>query len=83
VLAVAVDALGRDRVHAVMMPSPYTRSISLDDAREMANILGVEYSEIEIEPMFAAFRASLAAEFKGLPPDAARRTSRREFAGRC
>jgi len=71
VLAVAVDALGRDRVHAVMMPSPYTRSISLDDAREMANILGVEYSEIEIEPMFAAFRASLAAEFKGLPPDAA------------
>jgi len=71
VLAVAVDALGRDRVHAVMMPSPYTRSISLDDAREMANILRVQYSEIEIEPMFAAFRASLAAEFKNLPPDAA------------
>ena len=71
VLAVAVDALGRDRVHAVMMPSPYTRSISLDDAREMANMLRVEYSEIGIEPMFAAFRAALAAEFKNLPPDAA------------
>jgi NAD+ synthetase len=71
VLAVAVDALGRDRVHAVMMPSPYTRSISLDDAREMAAILRVEYSEIGIEPMFAAFRSSLAGEFKGLPPDAA------------
>ena len=71
VLAVAVDALGRDRVHAVMMPSPYTRSISLEDAREMAEILRVEYSEIAIEPMFAEFRAALAGEFKGLPPDAA------------
>ena len=71
VLAVAVDALGRDRVHAVMMPSPYTRSISLEDAREMAAIVRVEYSEIRIEPMFEAFRAALAAEFKGLPPDAA------------
>jgi NAD+ synthetase len=71
VLAVAVDALGRDRVHAVMMPSPYTRSISLDDAREMAQILRVEYSEIAIEPMFAAFRTALAGEFKGMPPDAA------------
>jgi NAD+ synthetase len=71
VLAVAVDALGRDRVHAVMMPSPYTRSISLEDAREMAEILHVEYSEIAIEPMFAAFRAALSAEFKGLPTDAA------------
>jgi NAD+ synthase (glutamine-hydrolysing) len=71
VLAVAVDALGRDRVHAVMMPSPYTRSISLDDAREMADILRVRYSEIGIEPMFAAFRSALAGEFKGLAPDAA------------
>jgi len=71
VLAVAVDALGRDRVHAVMMPSPYTRSISLEDAREMALIVRVEYSEIRIEPMFEAFRAALADEFKGLPPDAA------------
>ncbi len=71
VLAVAVDALGRDRVHAVMMPSPYTRSISLDDAREMAEIVGVRYSEIGIEPMFAEFRAALAGEFKSLPPDAA------------
>jgi NAD+ synthase (glutamine-hydrolysing) len=71
VLAVAVDALGPERVRAVMMPSPYTRSISLDDAREMASIVGVRYSEIEIEPMFEAFRHALADEFKGLPPDAA------------
>jgi NAD+ synthase (glutamine-hydrolysing) len=71
VLAVAVDALGRDRVHAVMMPSPYTRSISVEDAREMAAIVRVGYSEMRIEPMFEAFRAALADAFKGLPPDAA------------
>ena len=71
VLAVAVDALGGERVRAVMMPSPYTRSISLDDAREMAEIVGVRYSEIPIEPMFDAFRDALAGEFKGMPPDAA------------
>ena len=75
VLAVAVDALGRDRVHAVMMPSPYTRSISLEDAREMASIVRVRYSEIRIEPMFEAFRAALADEFKGLPRTPRRRTS--------
>ena len=50
VLAIAVDALGRDRVRAVMMPSPYTRSISLEDARAMAGIVGVRYTEIPIEP---------------------------------
>jgi NAD+ synthase (glutamine-hydrolysing) len=70
VLAVAVDALGRDRVRAVMMPSPYTRPISLEDAREMAQTVGVRYSEIPIEPMFGAFRDALAGEFSGLAPDA-------------
>ncbi len=71
VLAVAVDALGPERVRAVMMPSPYTREISLEDARAMARIVGVRYTETPIEPMFAAFRAVLADEFRGLPPDAA------------
>jgi NAD+ synthase (glutamine-hydrolysing) len=71
VLAVAVDALGRERVRAVMMPSPYTRAISLEDARAMAGIVGVSYTEIPIEPMFAAFGAALAGEFRGLAPDAA------------
>jgi NAD+ synthetase len=71
VLAVAVDALGAERVRAVMMPSKYTRSISLDDAREMAEIVGVRYSEIPIEPMFESFLAALAGEFKGMAPDAA------------
>ena len=71
VLAVAVDALGRERVRAVMMPSPYTRAISLEDARAMAGIVGVRYTELPIEPMFAAFGAALAGEFRDLAPDAA------------
>ena len=69
VLAIAVDALGADRVRAVMMPSPYTADISLIDAREMARRMNVRYDEISIEPEFAAFKASLAGEFKGLPED--------------
>ncbi len=68
-LAVAVDALGPDRVHAVMMPSPYTAAISLEDARAMAGSLGVRYSEIPIQPVFEAFLAGLAGEFGGLPQD--------------
>ncbi|HET6803209.1 MAG TPA: NAD+ synthase, partial [Casimicrobiaceae bacterium] len=70
-LAVAVDALGPERVRAVMMPSQYSASISLEDAREMAGIVGVRYDEIPIQPMFDAFLSSLAAEFAGLAPDAA------------
>jgi NAD+ synthase (glutamine-hydrolysing) len=69
VLAVAVDALGADKVRAVMMPSPYTADISWIDARDMALRLGVRYDEIAIAPMFDAFRASLATEFAGLPED--------------
>ena len=59
VLAIAVDALGPDKVHTVMMPSPYTASISLEDAREMARRLGVRHSELDIAPMFEAFRDTL------------------------
>jgi NAD+ synthase (glutamine-hydrolysing) len=70
VLAIAVDALGADRVRTVMMPSPYTAEISWVDARDMAQRLGVRYDEIAIAPMFDAFRGSLAADFKGLPEDA-------------
>jgi len=69
-LAVAVDALGPDRVRAVMMPSQFNASISLEDARAMAAIVGVRYDEISIEPMFDAFRGALASEFAGLAPDA-------------
>jgi NAD+ synthetase len=69
-LAIAVDALGRERVRAVMLPSPYNAGISLEDARTMAGIVGVRYDEIPIDGVFKAFRAALADEFKGLPEDA-------------
>ncbi|MEO5671336.1 MAG: NAD+ synthase, partial [Ramlibacter sp.] len=69
VLAIAVDALGREKVRTVMMPSPYTAEISWVDARDMAHRLGVRYDEISIVPEFDAFKASLASEFKGLPED--------------
>ncbi len=68
-LAIAVDALGADRVHAVMMPSDFTASISVDDAREMVRRLGVRYSEIAIKPMVDAFVMQLAGEFAGLAAD--------------
>ncbi len=70
-LAAAVDALGAQRVHAVMMPSEFTADISLQDARKMAGVLGVRYSEIPIKRVFDAFLDGLAAEFKGLPFDTA------------
>ena len=69
VLAICVDALGADRVHAVMMPSDYTASMSVEDAREMARTVGVRYTEIAIRPVFEAFRAQLAPSFEGLPED--------------
>ncbi|HVZ44659.1 MAG TPA: NAD+ synthase [Ramlibacter sp.] len=69
VLAVAVDALGPDKVRAVMMPSPFTADISWIDARDMSKRLGVRYDEISIVPEFEAFRQSLAKEFAGLPQD--------------
>ncbi len=69
-LAVAVDALGRDRVRALMLPSPYNAPISLEDARAMSGILGVRYDEIPIEPVFSAFREALAVDFRGTTPDA-------------
>ncbi len=63
VLAIAVDALGKENVRAVMMPSLYTADISWIDAREMATRLGVRYDELSILPMFEAFKATLAQEF--------------------
>ncbi len=69
-LAIAVDALGADRVRAVMMPSPYTADISWIDARDMVERIGVRYDEISINDCFAAFRTTLAQEFQGLAEDA-------------
>lgn len=64
-LAIAVDALGADKVHAVMMPSEYTASMSVEDSREMVRLLGVKYSEIPIKNIFEVFNQSLASEFIG------------------
>lgn len=65
-LAIAADAIGPDRVHAVMMPSDYTASISIEDSRDMVKRLGVRYSEIPIRPIYDAFMVQLAGEFAGL-----------------
>ena len=66
-LCVAVDALGADKVHAVMMPSPYTAQMSLDDSREMIRQLGCTYDEIAIAPAMATYDTMLAPLFAGLP----------------
>lgn len=68
-LAIAVDALGADKVRAVMMPSPYTAEISWLDSRDMVARLGVRYDEIPIVDCFNAFRQTLSAEFAGLAED--------------
>jgi NAD+ synthase (glutamine-hydrolysing) len=69
-LAVAADALGADRVKAVMMPSQYTADMSREDACAEADALHVRYVEIAIKPMFDMFQQALAGEFKGLKEDA-------------
>jgi NAD+ synthase (glutamine-hydrolysing) len=69
-LCVAADALGADKVHAVMMPSQFTAGMSVDDSREMVKLLGVRYSEIAIRPVFDAFLQSLAPQFGDRPFDA-------------
>jgi len=69
VLAIAVDALGPERVRAVMMPSPYTAEISWIDARELATNLGVQYDEISIEAPVAALEGALQSQFTNLPSD--------------
>ena len=68
-LAIACDALGADKVRAVMMPTQYTAQMSLDDAREMARRVGVRYDIIPIKPVFDSFLATLAREFEGRAPD--------------
>ena len=69
-LAIAVDALGTDHVQAVMMPSRYTSSMSVEDAKEQAETLGVKYSVLSIDGMFECTLAALKGEFAGRPADA-------------
>lgn len=67
--AVAVDALGPERVRCVMLPSKYTSQRSLDDAEACAKALGVPYESIPIEPAYGAFECMLGPAFKGTKPD--------------
>jgi NAD+ synthase (glutamine-hydrolysing) len=78
-LALAVDAIGADRVEAVMMPSRYTADMSLEDARTEAEALGVDYREIPIEAPFSSFQAVLAETFSGMAPD----TTEENIQARC
>ncbi|MGD9391230.1 MAG: NAD+ synthase, partial [Thioalkalispiraceae bacterium] len=78
-LAVAVDALGADEVEAVLMPSRYTADMSIEDAEEEANILGVTHRIIPIEKAFTTFLDLLADEFEGLPED----TTEENIQARC
>lgn len=68
-LAIAVDALGADAVHAVMMPFEYTSQLSRDAAAEQAATLGVAYRSISIKSIYDQFVAALALEFEGLAED--------------
>lgn len=68
-LAIAVDALGPERVEAVMMPFRYTSQMSITDAAEQADILGVGYRVLSVEPGFDAVMGTLAPEFEGHPVD--------------
>jgi NAD+ synthase (glutamine-hydrolysing) len=70
-LAIAVDALGADRVRTVMMQSPYTADISWIDARDMAQRVGVRYDEISIKGLFDNYLTTLQTEFAGRAPDTA------------
>jgi NAD+ synthase (glutamine-hydrolysing) len=78
-LTIAVDALGPERVHAVMMPSRYTSKMSRADAETEARSLGVHFDTLSIEPMFEATLGVLRDLFVGLPPD----TTEENIQARC
>jgi len=78
-LAIAVDAIGADRVETVMMPSRFTSNISLEDAKKQAALMKVEYHILSIEPVFNAFLNTLADQFKGLKAD----TTEENLQARC
>ena len=78
-LAVAVEALGPDRVEAVMMPFRYTSQMSVEDAAEQSDTLGVSHKVISIESIYEAFMDSLAEEFAGTEVD----TTEENLQARC
>ena len=78
-LAIAVDALGPDRVEAIMMPFRYTAQMSVEDAAEQSERMHVSHKVISIEPIFEAFMDSLAEEFAGTSVD----TTEENMQARC
>ncbi|HHZ8591086.1 TPA: NAD+ synthase [Proteus mirabilis] len=78
-VAIAVDALGKESVQAVMMPFRYTSEMSIHDAKEQADLLGVEFDTVSIEPMFDAFMDQLSPMFKGSAID----TTEENLQARC
>lgn len=78
-LALAVDALGPDRVEAILMPSRYTADMSVEDAVRQAETMACQYRLIPIEPAFNAFLGMLEESFRGLPPD----TTEENIQARC
>jgi NAD+ synthase (glutamine-hydrolysing) len=69
VLAIAVDALGKENVKAVVMPSRFTAPVSLTDAALLIKNFGVAHEDISIEPVFISFLATLAPVFGDNKPD--------------
>ena len=78
-LAIAVDALGPERVRAVMMPFTYTSGMSKEDAALQAEAMGVQYQSVSIEPMYKEFMSALAPDFEGLKVD----TTEENLQSRC
>ncbi|MCO7225307.1 NAD+ synthase [Pleionea sp. CnH1-48] len=78
-LAVAVDALGAENVEAVMMPFRYTADMSIEDAQKEAELLGVDFDVVSIEPMYEAFMQGLASRFEGTLVD----TTEQNLQARC
>ena len=71
VAAIAVEAVGRENVVGVTMPSPYSSSGTRNDARRLAKNLNIEFMRLPITPVFNQFKRALAQPFKGLPEDVA------------
>lgn len=68
-LAIAVDAIGKDNIDTVMMPSRYTADLSLKEAEAQAKLLGVSYQVLSIEPIYQAFLGTLSPVFADTQPD--------------
>ncbi len=69
VAIIAVDAIGKQKVHGIFMPSPYTSKTSREDAYELAKNIGIKLIEVPIHGIFQSYLNTLKREFRGLPHD--------------